>query len=120
MFDPKHVADFVTFFRGLIAIGLAWLGWSQGKDGLGLAVWLLLINWTGDLLDGPITRRSRNFQNSWIGDHDLEVDITVSAGLLVYMLGAGYVDWRVTTVYLLFLVLIIWRYHRRDLEARSA
>lgn len=61
MFDPKHVVDLVTFARGLLALGLVWLGWSQGADRLGLAVYLILVDWTGDVLDGavPIPRSRR-------------------------------------------------------------
>jgi hypothetical protein len=108
MFDPKHVADMVTFARGLLALGLVWLGWSQGADGLGLAVYLILVDWTGDVLDGALARRSPRKDQTWIGDHDLEVDITVSAGLLGYMLLAGYIDWQVAAGYLLVWSLIFW------------
>ena len=110
MFDPKHVADLVTFARGLLALGLIWLGWSQGSDGLGLAVYLMLADWTGDVLDGALARRSPDRDQTWIGDHDLEVDITVSVGLLGYMLLAGYMDWRAAAGYLLVWILIFWHW----------
>ena len=110
MFDPKHIADLVTFARGLLAFGLTWLGWSQGADGLRLAVYLMLVDWTGDVLDGALARRSRIKDQTWIGDHDLEVDITVSAGLLGYMLFAGFLDWRVGAGYLMLWILIFWHW----------
>jgi len=110
MFDPKHVADLVTFARGLLAFALVWLGWSQGVDGLRLAVYLMLVNWIGDILDGTLARRSLSKKQTWIGDHDLEVDITVSAGLLGYMLGAGFVNWPVAAGYLLAWILIFWHW----------
>jgi cardiolipin synthase len=110
MFDPKHVADLVTFARGLLALGLIWLGWSQGSDGLGLAVYLMLVDWTGDVLDGALARRSPDRDQTWIGDHDLEVDITVSVGLVGYMLLAGYMDWRTAAGYLLVWILIFWHW----------
>jgi len=44
-------------------------------------------------MDGPISRRSRVIYHTWIGDHDLQVDMAVSVGLLLYMLAAGYVSW---------------------------
>lgn len=108
MFDPKHLADFVTFARSLLAFGLIWLGWSQGAQALGLAVYLMLVDWTGDVLDGLLARRSRLSHHTWIGDHDLEVDLIVSAGLLGYMMLSGYIDWRVCGAYALLWVLIFW------------
>ncbi len=110
MFDPKHVADLVTFARGLLALGLVWLGWSQGANGLKLAVYLMLVDWTGDVLDGFLARRSQSKNQTWIGDHDLEVDITVSAGLLGYILLSGYIDWRIAALYLLAWLLIFWQW----------
>ncbi len=52
----------------------------------------MIANWTGDLLDGRIARRSRMVDHTWIGDHDLEVDMAVSTGLLVYMQQSGFVN----------------------------
>lgn len=114
MFDPKHLADFVTFTRGLLAFGLIWLGWSQGAHALGLTVYLMLVDWTGDVLDGLLARRSRLNHHTWIGKHDLEVDLIVSAGLLGYMMLSGYIDWQVCGVYTLLWVVIIlhWGYSR--------
>jgi hypothetical protein len=108
MFDPKHLADFVTFARSLLAFGLIWLGLSQGARALGQAVCLMLVDWTGDVLDGLLARRSQRNYHTWIGDHDLEVDITVSAGLLGYMMLASYVDWRVGVAYLAICSWIFW------------
>lgn len=110
MFDPKYAADLVTFARGILALALIWLGWSQGADGLELAVYLMLIDWSGDILDGMLARHSSSHRQTWIGDHDLEVDITVSAGLLGFMLGAGFVSWQVGAGYLLIWILIFWRW----------
>jgi hypothetical protein len=111
MFDPKHVADLVTFARAILAFGLVWLGCSQGADGLKLAVYLMLVDWTGDVLDGALARRSElKDHHTWIGDHDLEVDITVSAGLLGYMVLAGFIDWRIAALYLLVWLFIFWHW----------
>lgn len=110
MFDPKQIADLVTSARGFLAFGLLWLGWSQGAEGLGLVVYIMLADWIGDVLDGALARRSSSQRQTWIGTHDLEVDITVSAGLLGYMLGAGFVDWRLAVGYLILWILIFWHW----------
>ncbi len=106
----KQVADWITYGRLVLAFGLAGLGLLQGRNGLGLAAWLMIADWTGDNLDGALARRSRVRAHTWIGDHDLAVDMAVSVGLLVYMLLAGLVDFRLASVYLVASALVFWRW----------
>jgi hypothetical protein len=61
------------------------------------------------MVDGRIARRSRVQYRTWIGDHDLEVDMTVSIGLLVYLLGAGYVNIWMVGGYILLWCLYFWK-----------
>lgn len=110
MLVAKQVADFITVARALLAVFLVWLGFTQKAVGLPLAVWTMIIDWSGDALDGPIARRSRVFYHTWIGDHDLQIDMLVSVGLLVYMLAAGFVEVWVAGVYLLIWLMIFWRW----------
>lgn len=101
MLVAKQVADIITFSRGILAFILAGLGLLVGKEALPMAAGVMIADWAGDMLDGPIARRSRVYYHSWIGDHDLEVDMTVSVGLLIYLLGAGYISWWVGVIYVL-------------------
>ncbi len=101
MLVAKQVADFLTVLRAVLAFVLAWLGFSQGDAGLPLAAWLLTASWTSDMLDGPLARRSRVSYQTWVGDHDLQIDMSVAAGLLIYMAVAGFVDPVVAAVYIL-------------------
>ena len=101
MLVAKQVADLITSARVLIAVFLVWIGISQGANGLATVAWLMMTNWAGDMLDGRIARRSRVQYRTWIGDHDLEVDTLVSAGLLVYMQQAGFVGIWTSSVYIL-------------------
>jgi phosphatidylglycerophosphate synthase len=110
MLVAKQVADLITFSRGLMAIILAGLGLLVGKDALPLAAWLMIADWCGDMVDGPIARRSRIHYHTWIGDHDLQIDMTVSVGLLIYLLGAGYISWWVGVIYLLGWALFFHRF----------
>jgi hypothetical protein len=89
---PKQFADTLTILRVGFAFALTWLGLAQGAAGLPIAVWIMIADWTGDCLDGPIARRDRRYHHTWIGDHDLEADMLVAGGLLVYMFLAGHVD----------------------------
>jgi hypothetical protein len=110
MIVAKQVADVITTLRALIALLLIWLGETLGADGLPLAVWAMLADWVGDAVDGPIARRSRVKYDSWIGSHDLEVDMTVSVGLLAFLLLAGYIDMWVAVGYILVWGVGFWRY----------
>lgn len=110
MLVAKQVADIVTLSRGLLTLVLIWLGVTQREAALPLICWVMIADWTGDLVDGPMARRSQVQRQSWIGDHDLEIDIMVSFGLLVYLLAAGYVSLPIVAVYLLFWALIFWRW----------
>ncbi len=109
MLVAKQVADFITITRALIGLGLVWLGISYRDDGLRFAVWLLIIDWAGDALDGSFARRSSRKYNTWIGDHDLEVDMLVSVGLLIYMLAAGFVNIWVAMAYFVLWSFVYWR-----------
>jgi hypothetical protein len=114
MLVAKQVADLITLARVLIVPILIWLGVTEGHDSLPLAVWLMIADWTGDLFDGILARRSRRKYRTWIGDHDLEADMLVSFGLMIYLLIAGFVELPVVGSYLLFWALVFWRwgFHR--------
>lgn len=110
MLNAKQVADFVTLFRGLLGFGLVWLGLTLGAAGLHQAVIIMIIAWTGDAIDGKIARRSKEKYHSWIGDHDLEVDMAVSCALLVYLITSGFVSAWVASIYVLIWTFILWRW----------
>lgn len=108
--DAKQIADFLTLFRGVLAVALVWVGVSQGAEGLPLAVTLLLLSWTSDSLDGPLARHSHRHSSTWIGLRDLEFDMAVSGGLLLYMVLANLVTLPVAGGYTLVWILIFWRW----------
>jgi phosphatidylglycerophosphate synthase len=101
MLVAKQVADFLTLLRASLTLFLAWLGLIVGADGLLVAAVILMVSWTSDALDGPIARRSRVQYHTWLGDHDLLVDIVFSVGLLLYMVEAGFVEWVIGVIYAL-------------------
>lgn len=106
MIVAKQVADVITLTRALLMIVLTWLGITHGVDGVQAAVLTLFYSWISDLLDGPLARRSSRLYQTWLGDHDLEVDMSVALGLLIYMLLAGFLPWLLGAVYLLVWVLV--------------
>jgi hypothetical protein len=90
MIVAKQIADLLTGLRVALAFSLPIIGVMYGADALILAIWILLFSWITDALDGPLARRSSRQYHTWIGDNDLGVDMTVSFGLLIYMLLSGY------------------------------
>lgn len=110
MIAAKQVADILTWARTLLAIVLPILGITQGAKSLQLAFLLLIINWTVDSLDGVLARRSSVQYHTWIGDHDLEIDMLISAGALAYLVAAGFLSWQVAVIYVLVWLLVFWRF----------
>lgn len=104
----KQLADFITWSRALLAAIFVWLGFSRGEEALPAVVVLMIANWTGDSVDGVLARRSPVPVHTWIGDHDLEVDMVISCGLLAYMTAAGLVAWQVAGLYMLLWLLLFW------------
>ncbi len=102
----KQIADLLTASRVLLALSLPWLGFKKGTAGLSSAVWLVVLSWTSDILDGPLARRSRAPRQTWVGDHDLQADMVFAVGLLVYLALAGLWSPLVATVYLLIWALV--------------
>jgi hypothetical protein len=105
----KRLADLLTASRVLIALIFAWLSLVGARDSLMLAGFLLLTSWTSDLFDGALARQS-GAGPTWIGDHDLEVDVAVSLGVLMYLVGAGFLEPTYAAVYILLWGLIFWRW----------
>lgn len=90
--DSKHLADSITWGRAVAALALVGWGLSRGAESLPVASVFLVADWTGDILDGALARRSPRARRTWIGDHDLEVDMWVAGCLLTYLLVTGWVD----------------------------
>jgi cardiolipin synthase len=105
----KRVADGLSLTRFFLALSLVWLGFSQGAAGLSLAVAVLLAAWITDVLDGPLARSSGVKTQTWIGSHDLHIDVAMSTAALIYLNRAGFVDGRVVAAYLFVWAIIFWR-----------
>lgn len=109
MLVAKQVADLITYSRLLMAVVLVLDGLVAGAAGLPLAAFLLLLDWAGDILDGPLARRSRRKYRTWIGNHDLEVDMAFAIGLLLYMMLAGLVSPWLAGMYGIVWATYFWR-----------
>ena len=110
MLTAKSVADFITLFRAILGLSLVWLGLTEGAQGMQKAVLIMITNWTCDTIDGKIARRSKHYYHTWIGDHDLEIDMAVSCGLLVYLVTSGFISVWIASFYVLLWAYIFWRW----------
>jgi phosphatidylglycerophosphate synthase len=86
----KFFADFLTAIRALVALSLIWLGINQADYAIEGAAFLMLIAWISDYFDGLLARKSGLEKNSWLGIHDLEIDMLVALGLLAYLTLEGF------------------------------
>jgi hypothetical protein len=110
MLDAKLVGDLITATRGLLGLAIVWLGLTQGEAALPIVVALMLLDWTGDFVDGGIARLSRNPRRTLVGDSDIYIDLLVSICLGIYLIAAGLVGRAVGLGYLLSWLLILWRF----------
>jgi len=110
MIVAKQIADLLTGLRVALAFAFPIMGAVYGADALPLTIWTLLLSWTTDALDGPLARHSSRQYHTWLGDNDLGVDMTVSLGLLIYMILSGFVTPAVGLIYIVILGLYFLRF----------
>jgi len=110
MVDAKQVGDFITASRSVLGLAIVWLGLTQGEEALPTVVLLMLLDWTGDFVDGSIAKRSRNPRRTRIGDSDVYIDLFVSLCLGIYLIEAGFVGLVFGSFYLLGWALLFWRF----------
>ena len=111
----KPLADFLTQLRILLAVCIAWLGISRGKEALPQVVLAVITSWATDILDGPLARRDPRGKQTWTGQHDAEADLSTSLGLSLYLVFSHYVSiWIGLGIPLL--TLILWFFHSPQLS----
>jgi hypothetical protein len=110
MLDAKLVADLITGSRGLLGLLIVWLGITQGEKVLSTIALLMLLDWTGDFIDGSIAHCSRHPRRTWLGDSDIYIDMFVSLCLGIYLLAAKFITPAIGFWYMLTWVLTLWRF----------
>lgn len=106
----KKLADLLTALRALAASILAGLGLFADQSSLGTSVYLMLVCWTSDYFDGMLARRSTKIHHTWLGDHDLMIDMAAAFGLLIFLTGVGFLAPALSLTYLVIWLFIFWRY----------
>lgn len=96
----KRVADGLTASRALIALFIVLLGFG-GKDALSWVIYLIILGWTTDVLDGELARRALRrleereaqdeWEQTWLGEHDFALDMVMVYASFLYLTLVGYV-----------------------------
>jgi phosphatidylglycerophosphate synthase len=113
--STKTLADILTAIRFCLAGFILWLGVKGGAEALPAAVTTLILAWITDLLDGPLARRDPSGRHTWIGDRDLEVDISVGLAVLAYLTLAGYLTLKATSAYVVVCAALLWHFRSAHL-----
>ncbi len=111
----KTVADTLTAARALLAVWILWLSISGGRGAVGAVSMTLVLAWITDLLDGPIARSAPQRTHTWIGDHDLEVDLMVATSVWLYLAVSGYIQIAAAAAYAVAVALALWHFRSRHL-----
>jgi cardiolipin synthase len=110
MVSTKTLADVLTTVRFCLAGVILWLGVRGSAEALPAAVVVLILAWLTDMLDGPLARRDPSGRRTWIGDRDLETDISVSLAVLIYLALAGYLRPKAAIGYAIVCAVLLWHF----------
>ncbi|MBC8446039.1 MAG: hypothetical protein H8D74_02445 [Chloroflexi bacterium] len=110
----KPLADLLTVSRALLAVCLAGLGMARGAEALPTVVVTVIISWLTDVLDGPLARHDPDRRITWVGEHDAEVDLTTSLGVVAYLVLSGYLTGWLGAA-LVLAMLGLWVFHSHQL-----
>lgn len=110
MLQAKTLADTLTGVRFLLGLYLLWLGLHRGPKAVATATLTLLVAWITDGLDGPLARRDPRGRRTWIGDHDLEADLTVALGAWAYLALAGFISLGLAVAYTAAGAAALWHF----------
>ncbi len=89
--------DILTLSRGVIAALIVALGFV-GQRALSWVVFLTIIGWTTDILDGRIARRQHKGP-TWIGEHEFTFDMVMVFAAFYYLAMTGLVPMLPSVIY---------------------
>ena len=102
----KKLCDSLTLFRLFACLALIADGLTLGPLGARLAIILLILGYTSDILDGRIARATHKPPTK-IGNHEILFDMLLAIGNVLYLGLAGFVfEWVAYpwAIWLLFLI----------------
>jgi len=85
------LADLLTLSRVPMGLAVVYAGLDRGTTALPLVVWLSLLAWTVDSVDGHLKRASRKAPG-WIGRHDLTFDVFFNGCVAFFLTVSGIIS----------------------------
>jgi len=85
------LADILTLMRVPLGLVVVYAGATGGEAALPHVVWISLLAWTADSVDGHLRRASAK-PTGWVGRHDLTIDVFFNACVAAFLALAGYVS----------------------------
>ncbi|MCD6494465.1 CDP-alcohol phosphatidyltransferase family protein [Candidatus Bipolaricaulota bacterium] len=110
--------DILTASRGVIAALIIALGFL-GPRALGWVVFLTMIGWTTDILDGRLARRQRKGP-TWVGEHEFAFDMLMVFAALCYLVMAGFVPVIPAAIYVAVAALFIVMFQSKSVTMSFA
>jgi phosphatidylglycerophosphate synthase len=114
----KHMADYLTLSRVLLGIVLIVSGLVEGRAVLARDIWILVLAWSTDIVDGRISRSLSPGHHSWIGKNDVYIDMFFSLAVLAYLVVTGLLPVALVLVYLLVWVVLFAKWGIPDVFAQ--
>lgn len=108
-------ADLLTASRLVLAAIIVGLGIVQGEGAFGVVIYLLVLGWSSDTLDGHLARRDSSGRQTWFSRNDVTVDAILVVSGLLYLSLAGFVPWVFSLAYLTVAGLLLLLFHSRSL-----
>ena len=110
MLVSKQIADFLTLSRSILSFLFVWFGKDNDPQTLPYVIFLLLICWISDSLDGPLARRSRIQYQNIIGENDIFADLMVATGTTIYLMMTSYLNWYIGASFIIIFFYLFMRF----------
>jgi hypothetical protein len=84
--------DLLTLSRPFFGLAISLVGVFGGREALPVVVFLLMVGWTTDIVDGRLAHWAKckwQRRESWIGQNEIRADSLMLVGVIVYL---GYVQ----------------------------
>ena len=105
----KVLADVLTFIRAVLAVIHHHTGGRAPCRGIGCRDATAAAAWITDFADGPLARSSGYEGSTWIGRHDIHIDVLIGLSLLAFLVLAGSINVYIALIYVLIWAVVFWR-----------
>jgi len=111
----KKIADFLTASRLLISLVIVVMGFIWGVNALPALIYLLIIGWTTDVLDGMLARLEKKPYDSWFGKNEFNIDMVMTWSAFFFLTLIGIIPLWLFVVYSLLPLILTYFFHSKTL-----